>query len=257
MVAKVRYDSFMKRLILATVAVSALVLVPALWAQINGVPASVTSIGFGGHFNQPPGIPASVTSIGPLGLVPGNTFFPPNCCINPLFPVNPNPPLFPRHHGGRGHGRNHDSFFNGGLAVYPVAYPVPYPVPVEDTEVQEPEDYSGGPTIFDRRGPGTAYRGELRSEAPPRDERSAEAASEPTPPAVEAPVPDQPKTVLIFKDGHQAEVKNYAIVGDTLYDLSEGRRHKIPLSDLDLTATARENDDRGIDFKVPPSAKAD
>ena len=251
---ELRYDAGMKRLILATVGVFGLVLVPALAAQINGVPASVTSIGFGGHFNQPQGIPASVTSIGPLGLVPNGTFFPPNCCINPLFPVNPNPPLFPHHHHrDRDHDRDRNQFLQGGVAVYPVPYAVPYAVPVEDTSVEEPEDYSGGPTIFDRRGPGTAYRDELYSEGPPRNERAAEAAPEPVAVPAETPVADQPKTVLVFKDGHQAEVENYAIVGDTLYDLSEGRRHKIPLSDLDLTATARQNDDRGIDFKVPPT----
>lgn len=251
MVAEPRYDVHMRRLILATVAVLALVLVPALAAQINGVPASVTSIGFGGHFNQPQGIPASVTSIGPLGLVPNGIFFPPNCCINPLFPVNPNPPLFHRHHHDRDHDRGRNGFFQGGVAVYPVPYAVPYAVPIEDTSMEEPEDYSGGPTIFDRRGPGTAYRGELYSGKPPRDERATEAAPESAAPPAERPVADQPKTVLVFKDGHQAEVENYAIVGDTLYDLSEGRRHKIPLSELDLTGTARQNDDRGIDFKVP------
>jgi hypothetical protein len=229
----------------------ALLVAPALFAQINGVPASVTSIGFGGHFNQPPGIPASVTSIGPLGLVPGNTFFPTTCCINPLFPVNPNPPVARRPH----HNRNHrDQFVGQSVAIYPVLYPVPYEVPVEETAAEEAEDYSGGPTIFDRRGPGTAYPGDRYVERPRRDER-AEAAPEPAKVAPETPVADQPKTVLVFKDGHQSEVENYAIVGDTLYDLSEGRRHKIPLSDLDLTATARQNDDRGIDFKVPPSAK--
>ena len=252
MAKELRYDAGMKRLILATVAVLVLVLVPAVAAQINGVPASVTSIGFGGHFNQPQGIPPSVTSIGPLGLVPNNTFFPPGCCINPLFPVNPNPPLF-HHHHDRDHDRN--QFLQGGVAVYPVPYAVPYAVPVEDAGAEEPEDYSGGPTIFDRRGPGTAYRGDRDAERPPRDER-AEVAPEPAAPAPETPVPDQPKTVLVFKDGHEAEVENYAIVGDTLYDLSEGRRHKILLADLDLTATTRQNDDRGIDFKVPPSAEA-
>ena len=65
------------------------------------------------------------------------------------------------------------------------------------------------------------------------------------------PTPDQPRTVLVFKDGHQLEVENYAIVGSTLYDLTEGRRHKIPLSDLDLDATTKQNDERGVDFQVP------
>jgi hypothetical protein len=62
--------------------------------------------------------------------------------------------------------------------------------------------------------------------------------------------------VLVFKDGHQVEVSNYAIVGNTLYDLTGGRRQRIALADLDLTATAKQNEDRGIDFRVPGTAEA-
>jgi hypothetical protein len=58
--------------------------------------------------------------------------------------------------------------------------------------------------------------------------------------------------VLVFKDGHQIEVQNYAVIGDTLYDLSPGRHHKILVADLDLTSTVKLNDDRGIDFRLPP-----
>ena len=68
-------------------------------------------------------------------------------------------------------------------------------------------------------------------------------------------MPDQPQTVLIFKDGHQLEVQNYAVIGDMLYDLTPGRHHKIALADLDLTSTAQQNDDRGIDFRLPPNPK--
>ena len=247
--SKLGYDVAMKRLIWATVAGFALLAVPGLAAQIRGVPASVTSIGFGGHFNQPQGIPASVTSIGPLGLVPGNTLFPTTCCINPLFPVNANPHGTQHHHS---HHR-HNQLFGQGLAVYPLGYPVAYEVPVEEeAAVEQPEEYSGGPTIFDRRGPGAPSYGDRYREQ--REERIATPEPAPAVAAPETPVPDQPKTVLIFKDGHQSEVENYAVIGDTLFDLSEGRRHKIPLADLDLTATARENDDRGIDFTVPSKA---
>jgi hypothetical protein len=52
------------------------------------------------------------------------------------------------------------------------------------------------------------------------------------------------------------EVANYAIVGSTLYDLTGGHRQKIALADLDLSATAKQNDDRGIDFQVPGAAEA-
>ena len=64
----------------------------------------------------------------------------------------------------------------------------------------------------------------------------------------------QPSTVLVFKDGHKAEVENYAIVGTTLFDFGgEGRTRKIRLADLDLTATQKVNDERGVDFHVPAS----
>ncbi len=64
----------------------------------------------------------------------------------------------------------------------------------------------------------------------------------------------QPPTVLVFKDGHQSDVLNYAIVGDTLFDFADGRTRKILLADLDLKATQKANDDRGVDFAVPSSA---
>src|SRR5229473_2969943 len=62
-------------------------------AQIHGVPASVTSLGFGGSDNPNPGVRASVTSLGPNGFGNSRPVFG-NCCANFFFPVNSNPPLF-------------------------------------------------------------------------------------------------------------------------------------------------------------------
>ncbi|MGH9538574.1 MAG: hypothetical protein ACRD3H_11650 [Terriglobales bacterium] len=257
MVARVEYDSGVERLNSATVAglalaLLALIFLPAsLAAQINGTPASVTSPGFGGHFNQ--GVPASVTSMGPNGLQPRNQIFAtPNCCINPLFPVNPNPPLFPRNH----HRRRQGSFFPAGGAVY-----VPYPVPVEpdvadsamdpnQAQEREQDDYRGGPTIFDRRGPGRPAP--YLDDYPQRVTRTrSETEVSPVAAPAESPVADQPQTVLVYKDGHQVEVQNYAVVGNMLYDLTPGHHRKIAIADLDLKATAKQNDDLGINFQLP------
>ncbi|MGH9641200.1 MAG: hypothetical protein ACRD3Q_02115 [Terriglobales bacterium] len=71
-----------------------------------------------------------------------------------------------------------------------------------------------------------------------------------------APVVAQPTTVLVFKDGHRSEVANYAILGDTLFDFSGARTHKILLADLDLPATAKANDAAGVEFKLPPGSEA-
>jgi hypothetical protein len=63
--------------------------------------------------------------------------------------------------------------------------------------------------------------------------------------------PPAPATVLVFRDGHQVEVHNYAIVGNTLWALSERRSEKYPLADLDLDKTAKENEKRGVEFTAP------
>ena len=54
----------------------------------------------------------------------------------------------------------------------------------------------------------------------------------------------------MFRDGTKQEVENYAIVGQTLWLFSEQRARKIPLSAIDLEATARANDERGLSFAV-------
>ena len=67
------------------------------------------------------------------------------------------------------------------------------------------------------------------------------------------PEPGLPPTVLVFHDQHKEDVSNYAIVGQTLWSFSGQKTKKIPLSDLDVPATQKANDDRGVTFHVPGS----
>lgn len=95
--------------------------------------------------------------------------------------------------------------------------------------------------------------------APPAAPASAYAPQQ-NPPANAQPEPPAPTenvtpTVLVFKDGHQQEVRNYAIVGQTLYVLESFSAKKIPLSDLDLKATVKANEDQGVEFVLPAAAK--
>jgi hypothetical protein len=64
-----------------------------------------------------------------------------------------------------------------------------------------------------------------------------------------------PATVLVFRDQRKKEVQNYAIVGQTVWIFSPQRTEKIPLADLDLAATAKANEDRGAEFRVPGTAE--
>jgi hypothetical protein len=87
--------------------------------------------------------------------------------------------------------------------------------------------------------------GDQDAYAPRSSNRHAEpeVASQPSEPV--------PPTVLVFRDRRQQEVQNYAIVGQTLWAFSAGRTQKIPLANLDVAATEKANDDRGVAFRVP------
>ncbi len=237
------YHFFMKRATVTGFVILCLAIVPAAVGQINGVPASVTSIGFGGH-PRPHGVPPSVTSIGPKGLVPNNQFpTPGTCCINPLFPSNPN--------SGRDHHHHNHGYGYGGFG-YAVPYAVPYYVEDPNSSAADVPDepYNGGPTIFDRRGAGQPVPYQVSQYSAPN------VVSSPPEQASNEPAADQPQTILVFKDGHEIEVSNYAIVGSTLYDLTPGHARRVPLADLNLAATSQQNDSQGIDFQLPGSAGA-
>jgi hypothetical protein len=60
-----------------------------------------------------------------------------------------------------------------------------------------------------------------------------------------------PPTVLVFRDQRKQEVQNYAIVGQTLWIFSPERTQKVPLTEVDIDATQKANEDRGVDFRVP------
>ncbi|HXY51725.1 MAG TPA: hypothetical protein VEI01_19920 [Terriglobales bacterium] len=90
-----------------------------------------------------------------------------------------------------------------------------------------------------------------------REEREMAALQPPAPQTPPAPQPhadastrtDLP-TILVYPDKHIEEVKNYAIVGETLWIFGDHIK-KIPLMDIDLAATSKLNDERGVYFEVP------
>jgi len=245
-----RFESALAGLTFALVTV---VFTPALQAQMHGPLPSVTSMGPGRTFTGPA---PTVNSVAPRGIAGGNQFFrTPNCCINPLFPgsshPHPHPPNARPHHRpdvGRG---------GFGIGAYPV-YVSPYyygdEYQSQSDESAEEDQYRGGPTIFDRRGNGQYnYQDRVNDDRAAADESSSAAAPRAEAQAAEE-ASDQPDTLLVFKDGRQLEVKNYAIQGNVLFDLTPGHPRRVALSDLDIPATQKQNDDRGIDFQVPASS---
>ncbi|HEV8525766.1 MAG TPA: hypothetical protein VGQ71_14825 [Terriglobales bacterium] len=213
-------------------------------AQIHGTPPSVTSLGGSKTFFNPPGVPASVTSLGPAGFQT-NRF-----CCGPSF-------------GGSVSFGHHPTFnvrfgtprhrFRHRVPVFVPVY-VPYYPYAPMTYVVQPEPEvveAGEPLRVERRREiGDNYEDdfEQRRERGRRPDRVAE-ESRPEPPV--APPAEQDPTVLVFRDGHRREVRNYAIVGPTLFDFAGGRSRKVALAELDLEATRQVNEERGVYFYVP------
>lgn len=213
-------------------------------AAAQGPPASVNSPAPGRSFAPP----ASVTSLGPNGF--SNL---PVLLGNPAFPT-----------GGLQIGGVHHRRHGGVTPVF-----VPYYVPVMPV-YDVPEQVDSEPSTMDRRL-GASYVTTPVAEDQPRygvqyldrpdpmaDAQSAAAApstsaapATTTPEKVGRTFESQPETVLIFKDGHRLEITNYAIQGTTLFNLSGEGPRRIDTAELDVTATMKENDDRGIEFRLP------
>lgn len=244
---KLEYYQVVRHWISASVALSALlaaslVLVSPLQAQVQGAAPSPTGAvrPFTGAVQPTTGAVRPPTSITPgrggLGTgtsVPGIRY----------------PFSGSRKGTDKDHSHHRDHYGAYGFVPYAVA--IPYAPDDEGTadnaESDYDADYQGGPTVFDRRGSGEeSYVPPVENDLAPHSRQvSAQDAL-----ASEAP---QPQTVLVFRDGHKVEVGNYAILGDTLFDLTPGHPRRIALASLDLDATRQQNDDRGVVFQLPAS----
>jgi hypothetical protein len=244
MTSSLEYHVGVRRPIPASVALFSLIVLPVLFATLLLTPA-----GFA-QFNGASGPSYVGHSVNP----PTGSVRPPTGAVAPPTNWNASGSGFASSrasvgsHDGHHHHHHYVGYAPGG--VY--AVPLPYAVDIGATEDEDDADaddsdanYQGGPTVFDRRGSGA------RSYVPPVDDASDGRESDPV-----APDPPQVPTLLIFKDGHQLEVGNYAIVGPTLFDLTPGHARKVALSDLDLEATRKQNDDRGVIFQLPATPQA-
>ena len=209
-------------------------------AQVHGVPPSVTSI----QYHVPPFLPnalPSVTSLGPYGYG---------------YRAGPIPAPYGVYPVRRGYGNGRRNSY--GYGGYGSGYIAPYYYPMYDTSAGY-DSGGGGPYMYS--GPPAEQTLHVVVDLPTarhmvEDEDDLAAARATRDNAISQPEanPIDP-TVLVFRDGHQQEVNNYAIMGQTIY-VFDNRTQKIALTDLDVAATVKSNDDRGVDFHVPLRAKS-
>ncbi len=121
----------------------------------------------------------------------------------------------------------------------------------------------GGPYLYSGPPQGQAPPAEqtlhIIVDSPPvrsasKDEVADEQPQRIAPPSAQETKPGVP-TILVFRDGHQQEVTNYAIMGQTVY-VFDNRTKKIALADLDVPATVKANDDQGVEFQVPKTKQS-
>lgn len=75
-------------------------------------------------------------------------------------------------------------------------------------------------------------------------------------PQTSAKLPETPAAILVFRDGHTEEVNSYSIIGEKIYTKSDywstgAWTLTIPIADLDIAATLKQNQQRGVKFDLP------
>jgi hypothetical protein len=217
-----------------------------LIAGVLGIALAASSASAQFWGSMPQNIPPSVTSVTPRNQAPG---IPPSITSTRSFTSWQAMPPVTFH--GRDHNFNRHRF-NNAIIFYPYypfypyadysSYPADqqYAQPAAENTPEAPAQ-----TVFENR-PG------YKAPSAASDAAAAGNTEASKPAAPSEPEPAQPTTLLVFKDGHQLEIENYVIVGDTLYNMSGNyRSYKIPLAQLDLPATVKANEDRGVDFHLP------
>ena len=88
---------------------------------------------------------------------------------------------------------------------------------------------------------------------------SAVPAGEPVSPRFQPiTAPPSKPAVLVFRDGHSEEVSSYSIIGQAIYTKADywtagAWTRTIQMADLDIPATLKENQQRGVKFDLPSS----
>ncbi len=176
---------------------------------------------------------------------------------------------FGRHHGGFFHHRK--KRFHGFRYGYPVYYPsyVPYysstyngryngpyrngyadRQPVRYDDELEYDDSRYGEHYFDARE--NQHRHHRAPYAPQEEEGGVEEVGPSTEPSEDARSREATRAVLVLRDGGRLEMANYATTDQAVYHLQSGvRARRIRLTEIDLPATRRLNQELGLDFRLP------
>ena len=204
--------------------------------EFKGIPASVTSPRSDGSLR---GVPASVSDPRPSTLQPGSF-----CCRHghkhfsaPVYAVP--------YYGYYGYPAYYDASYYDQPQQPVVQQQAP---PPQVIIIKDERSSASDEARYDEQG----FEEDDPIPTPVRHESAKAKTEAKLEPASPVPQEQLPMTTLVYRDGHKAELRNYAIVGSNLVDLTKASfLKKIPLDSLDLEATRRENEENGVEFHVP------
>jgi hypothetical protein len=204
----------------------------SIGSAFRSVPPHANGVGInrGGRFFRRPGF------VGPAAFRRHrfHFFFGSACFNDPFFD-----PFFCRQFFFR----NRFFFAQPVFLPYPIYTPLPYYQVAEQNAATTGDQEAGLASEVNR------LRDEI--ERLHEEERSREEVRQPAPQAGASAEEKTVTTVLVFRDGRRSDIQNYAIVGQTLWMLTEQRARKVAISDLDVEATRKLNADRGVEFRTP------
>jgi hypothetical protein len=142
------------------------------------------------------------------------------------------------------------------VVVAPVAAvaptPAPPPVPLEPLMIEWQGDH------FERMT--SSANASAGSQSTPNSKqselRAPVNASSPARRVAPQPARELPPAILVFRDGRTEEVNNYTIMSGTIYSKADywttgSWNKKIQIADLDVPATLKLNQQRGLNFVLP------
>jgi hypothetical protein len=211
-----------------------------------------------GRFNSAPFVPVRPNGVGPNGVAPPPPSWElprvstPHWEIPPNIPVQPNPvqgnPIS-RSHGVRGVGYvgipyYADPFAFADANMYDDTAQQQQPVQPARPEYAPPQNY--GPEEYPAARP--PYNPEAYAAPAPQPATSGNGAADDG--------LDHPEVTLIFNDGRPPlKVHSYVLTGSSVFVAEHGHQRVIPVTELDLPATIRQNREAGVDFVLPGSGK--
>ena len=265
------YTALMYRALAIAVLLAAAAFLPSLEAQMRtmrspGVTARI-SVGPGFRAGQPPP-PGRFGVMSPRHNLRFNIRFGNSCFTSPLF----DPffcqqfvrnrflfaqPAWPYPYFYSDYGYDSEGVTQPQIVAAPASAPMQAPpAPLEPLLIEWQGDHFVRTTMSSGGGqmaPDYAAKSysEKSADRSPMQERSARGGKD----AVQPPR-ELPPAVLVFRDGHREEVSDYTIMNGTMYSKADywtsgSWTKKIQIADLDVPATLKLNQERGLKFVLP------